>query len=177
MLLLYCFFMATALPWRHHSHAAVVPSNFNFLFNFKIFNFVLESSGTTNCGDKSVRCSCDRSCLHFACTDSSFAFSASALVRMLLLNYFAVDKTGAVLRSDNFAGTKLSCSWASSFSVSLMLQPPVVLLDPTFDRCSPSVFSGVSLRWFKICFCLFNATFRVGFSYFRTRHLFCCHLS
>ncbi len=33
--------------------------------------------------------------------------SASALVRMLLLNYFVVDKTGAVLRSDNFAEYKI----------------------------------------------------------------------
>jgi hypothetical protein len=36
-----------------------------------------------------------------------FLVSASALVRMLLLNYFVVDKTGAVLRSDNFAEDKI----------------------------------------------------------------------
>ncbi len=46
MLLLYCFFMATTLPWRHYSHAAATPSQF-------IFISILCYSHN-KCGDKSV---------------------------------------------------------------------------------------------------------------------------
>ncbi len=42
-----------------------------FSFQFQCLNFILESLRTAKCGDKSVRCSCDRFCLHFACEDSS----------------------------------------------------------------------------------------------------------
>jgi hypothetical protein len=50
-----------------------------------------------------LRCSCDRCCLQYAVQLLIFLRQRS----LLLLVYFAVGKTGAVLRSDNFAGCKI----------------------------------------------------------------------
>ena len=45
------------------------------------------------------RCCCDRFCLQFAAQP----FTLDIDVHLLLLDYFAVGKTGAVLRSDSMA--------------------------------------------------------------------------
>ena len=59
------------------------------------------------------RCCCDRFCLQFAAQP----FTLDIDVHLLLLDYFAVGKTGAVLRSDNFAEYKIVVLLASTVSL------------------------------------------------------------
>jgi hypothetical protein len=59
------------------------------------------------------RCCCDRCCLQFA---AQLLF-LGIYVQLFLLNCFVVDKTGAVLRSDNFAEYKIVVLLASTVSL------------------------------------------------------------
>jgi hypothetical protein len=65
------------------------------------------STRITNVVTSQLRCSCDRGCLHFVVRIYVRRSNSSAIVQLLLLVYFVVDKTGAVLRSDNFVEYKI----------------------------------------------------------------------
>ena len=60
-----------------------------------------------------LRCCCDRFCLQFA----TQLLALDINVHLLQLDYFAVGKTGAVLRSDNFAEYKIVVLLASTVSL------------------------------------------------------------
>ena len=59
------------------------------------------------------RCCCERFCLQYAAQ----LLTLDIDVHLLLLDYFVVDKTGAVLRSDNFAEYKIVVLLASTNSL------------------------------------------------------------